>query len=338
NVADSALLPLGTANIYLGEYTEALEQIQRAEKVYIDINDSPSLASTYYSYGEYYNATGDLALALEYYDKSIDLYYEMGKYIELKPILEKTIDFIKLNNLDKDPNININSYYSMDYVVSNKADDDKTLNEILSHIISINVKIGDSQIHFLEKQNSRNNIIILLAAMVILLLAVLVNRNIKSKKTLETLANKDFLTGLNNRSYGERLIHEKIKENMKLSIGIIDIDNFKYINDSYGHVFGDYILKEVSLLIKQNVDENDIIFRFGGEEFVIAFVNKSKVESKQILDNIRILISEKTFDKNINVTFSGGISQLNDATLNQVIKDADELLYKAKHEGKNKVL
>ncbi|MGL5087816.1 MAG: tetratricopeptide repeat protein, partial [Clostridium sp.] len=74
NVADSAILALGTANIYVGEYTQALDQIQRAEKIYIDINDSNSLALSYYSYAQYYRAIGDSNLALDYYNKSIDLY------------------------------------------------------------------------------------------------------------------------------------------------------------------------------------------------------------------------------------------------------------------------
>lgn len=272
NVSDSALLTLGTANIYIGEYTQALDQIQRAEKIYIDMDSQDSLGSVYYSYAQYYRAVGSLDLALDYYNKSIDLYNNLENYLELKPVIKDTINFIELNNIDVD----MYKYLNLDYIISNKLDADKTLNQLLSHIITINSKLGDSEIYFLEKEISRNTLIITLATIVIILLIILVNKNSKTKKTLENLANKDFLTGLNNRTYGERLIQEKI--------------------------------------------------------------NKNKDESKEILDKLRIKVSENIFDKDVKITFSAGISQWNYSTLNAVIKDADELLYQAKNEGKNKIM
>lgn len=334
NMADAEMLPLGIANIHLGQYEEAIDQIQRAEDVYISMGDSLNLARTYGAYATYYEAIKNFDLAIDYYNKAIDIYYNNQNYYELQPIIKGVIRLKQENNIIN----NIEKYYSIDYTVSEKLREDKTLNKLISHIISVNAKLNNSEMFLLEKENDRNTIIIVLASVVILLLIILINKNNKTKKVLKDLANIDNLTKINNRASGENLILSKINNNCKFSIAIMDIDDFKKINDKYGHIYGDYILKEFARYINMALDKDDILFRFGGEEFVIAFVNQDKETAKNNLDKIRRLVNEIVFENNVTISFSAGVVQWNETSLDEVIKEADELMYKAKRAGKNRVL
>lgn len=140
----------------------------------------------------------------------------------------------------------------------------------------------------------------ILASIIIIILGLLltkgyflVKRKNETEKMLEKMANTDFLTEVNTRSYGASLVGNEISKNKKISIGIIDIDNFKNINDTYGHIFGDMILKSIARELKESIDNEDIVYRFTGEEFVVAFVGKNKDIAKEKLDEIRISINNE---------------------------------------------
>ncbi len=118
-----------------------------------------------------------------------------------------------------------------------------------------------------------------------------------------------------------------------------DIDNFKKINDSYGHDFGDKALKLVANALKETIRGTDICARFGGEEFVFILPDCPKVMAINIAQNIRKSIENielKRGDKYIRLSVSIGLTSSVDA-LESMIKRADELMYDAKHSGKNKV-
>ncbi len=167
-------------------------------------------------------------------------------------------------------------------------------------------------------------------------------------KKLNTLVIIDELTGCYNRRYlNERLpleISESQENGEKLSIVVMDIDNFKNINDKYGHQVGDYVLKEVSRIIRNNIRrEYDWVSRFGGEEFLIAFKNTDKENAVHSTERIRQNIEAHEFiynDLNINVTASFGVEELSNEIneINSLIEAADKNLYKAKELGKNMVI
>lgn len=158
-------------------------------------------------------------------------------------------------------------------------------------------------------------------------------------------ANYDSLTDIYNR----RKVIEKInelrinldKKEENYYIAIIDLDNFKSINDIYGHVIGDRVLVEVAKVIKENISENDIFGRYGGEEFILIVNNKDYIN---MIENIRKKIENiniKDLKKNnIKVTASIGVEKLyiDNKTLEENISLADKKLYKAKNTGKNKVI
>ena len=122
------------------------------------------------------------------------------------------------------------------------------------------------------------------------------------------------------------------------SILLIDIDFFKKINDSYGHDKGDFVIKQISNLMQNNIRNTDICARWGGEEFLILAPNSDLKAALTLANNLKELIEKTNFDIKDCVTVSIGISTFNE-NLNQenLLKLADDALYKAKEKGRNKI-
>lgn len=163
----------------------------------------------------------------------------------------------------------------------------------------------------------------------------------------EHLSVTDGLTGLYNRRHFESNIEREFLRVKRypadLSLAMIDIDFFKKINDTYGHQFGDYVLREISKLICASFRKTDMIYRYGGEEIVVILTQTSLENSFIPLERLREKVSQHVFSyngKETNVTISIGIScDSKDLTSYQMlIERADEALYKAKQNGRNKVI
>lgn len=122
------------------------------------------------------------------------------------------------------------------------------------------------------------------------------------------------------------------------SLMVVDIDHFKQINDTYGHDVGDNILKQLSSLIQSNIRGSDYFARWGGEEFVI--ITNSKTHNDDLFaDKIRTLISNTTFDQDLQITVSIGVADYDSTlTFDNVFKIADNCLYTAKGNGRNNVV
>jgi len=154
------------------------------------------------------------------------------------------------------------------------------------------------------------------------------------------LAVTDSLTGCYNRRFLEEFSNEYLKtvkrENYSLSLMMIDIDDFKKINDSCGHDIGDKVLVDFSKMVRDCIRANDMFVRLGGDEFLILLLHtnmeNSSVVAQKILDKV------KDYDEKCKFTVSIGISQIQetDNNINEMMKRADISLYKAKNEGKNK--
>jgi len=163
---------------------------------------------------------------------------------------------------------------------------------------------------------------------------------------LKNIVNTDFLTKIYNRKYffenGEKYYQEAKEKDIDFSIGMVDIDDFKSINDNYGHDVGDLVIKTVANIIKANTKGDDIVARFGGEEFAVLLKNISYENAKKVFENICRKIENTNIDiddKNyINATVSIGITDNPEDNLTKMLKNADERLYIAKNSGKNKVV
>lgn len=160
---------------------------------------------------------------------------------------------------------------------------------------------------------------------------------------MEKMATMDGLTLVYNRMFFKTALEqefEKARGNYPLSIAICDADLFKSINDRYGHIFGDYVLKCIADRLKSKIRSNDIIARYGGEEFVIILPNCPLKAAYRIVDRLRESIcSEPIKDKNnsIYVTVSFGVATYPDhgTTSSAVLIAADNALYAAKRDGRN---
>jgi len=188
-----------------------------------------------------------------------------------------------------------------------------------------------------------NLFISLLISVVITIILILLIKN--HNKKLEYLASNDLLTNMNNRRIFEDkfqnqiLLHQRNKQ--ALSFVFIDIDNFKLVNDKYGHEAGDKVLVRVSKILKENIRKTDLVSRWGGEEFVIAYIDSSLEDSLVITEKIRALIEFDYVLKDLNkgvVTASFGLTQLEENdNMDILISRADKAMYKAKSLGKNKI-
>jgi len=164
--------------------------------------------------------------------------------------------------------------------------------------------------------------------------------------TLSDLATKDGLTGLlNRRSFtgiARQFLYLGERNRSNAGIFMIDIDNFKMVNDRHGHAAGDEVLKKVASVIQGSCRKSDLAARFGGEEFVIFFPDVQPAALLKIGEKLRAAV-EKTSASGISVTVSIGaaqekLSKVSDQTLVELIKKADENLYAAKKAGKNRVV
>ncbi|ULQ59147.1 GGDEF domain-containing protein [Brucepastera parasyntrophica] len=163
-------------------------------------------------------------------------------------------------------------------------------------------------------------------------------------KQTEQLAMIDSLTETFNRRYMDLILKKEFfrcsRHNKELSVCILDIDDFKKINDTRGHQFGDIVLKELSLIMKNCVREEDIVCRYGGEEFLIILPETGSDGVTSLASRIQKTSSESpVFDKN-HITFSAGTATFPGCALDieNLIKAADQALYKAKLEGKNTII
>jgi len=164
----------------------------------------------------------------------------------------------------------------------------------------------------------------------------------QAEKDLKDSANRDSLTCIYNRGKIDKLIELQIK-NSKISkemfsIIFFDIDNFKQINDTFGHNKGDSVLIEMTSLISKNIRETDILGRWGGEEFIIILPKTTSDKAFILADNLRELISKNDFNLNKHITISLGIAQYTKKdTKEDLIQRADEAMYYIKTRGKNAV-
>lgn len=163
-------------------------------------------------------------------------------------------------------------------------------------------------------------------------------------QTLEEQASIDVLTGIFNRMKFEEffdLEFQKAKmQRNQLSIILLDVDNFKLINDTFGHDIGDEVLKAITKLISQNIRSTDTLSRWGGEEFVILLPGTALEQAKIVATNLKNVISKYKFDTlTYNVTCSFGVALCNDSdNKEKLFKRVDRVLYKAKSNGKNIVV
>jgi diguanylate cyclase (GGDEF)-like protein len=162
---------------------------------------------------------------------------------------------------------------------------------------------------------------------------------------LQQKANTDALTGvLNRRGFEEFVKRQALKaEERLLSLVVFDIDNFKSINDSYGHDGGDAVLVKVASLVFENMRSSDAVARFGGEEFIVFLSDLDRGNVYAVAERLRSKIAHTRFGSGVlrrqTVTASFGVVEFRcGESLDEAIRRADELMYEAKRSGKNRIV
>jgi len=176
-----------------------------------------------------------------------------------------------------------------------------------------------------------------------------ITNNIESLEALDRLeyqATRDYLTGLYNRRFfseeGEQQLAKALGENKVVSLAMLDIDYFKRINDEYGHIAGDMVLKQVAEVLHSNLGRF-LVARTGGEEFTILLPGLNEDKAFSLMEGLRQSIEEQIFDipdDFVRISISAGVRTLQDESmsLNQLMAVADENLYRAKEAGRNLVV
>lgn len=169
----------------------------------------------------------------------------------------------------------------------------------------------------------------------------------QNQDKLVEMAMKDGLTGLYNHALLIDLFEKELAKARRnggnISFAMADIDYFKIVNDTYGHMSGDIVLKEVSNIITSSVRSSDIVGRYGGEEFSIVIPEATEEDALQLCDKIRKRIADYNFNigaESIKITASFGVFFKESTAFimaSEIIQKADEALYRAKRNGRNRV-
>ncbi len=196
------------------------------------------------------------------------------------------------------------------------------------------------------KQSESRQLLTMIIAVVAIVLAWILIKIILGQKQLLAMSNTDSLTGVVNRrrlmQLGIKQLFSAVKRGKQYSLLILDIDNFKKINDRFGHKVGDDVLQEIAMLCQNTIAEKCVFGRLGGEEFITLFPDVSNEQAKLIAESVRAAIANHdwAFATNYSVTASIGVASYEHNKTQHfadLIKQADNLLYEAKHQGKNRV-
>lgn len=204
-----------------------------------------------------------------------------------------------------------------------------------------------------EQKQAQQKLYLFLIAIVALVFAWLLAKLVQGQRRLYKASSTDMLTGISNRRKlmrkGQKLLQKAKAKKTDFSVIMIDIDNFKKVNDRFGHSIGDQVLKKVAELGEAFIRKTDLFGRFGGEEFIVFLPNTSTAQAKMIAERFRTSVERYEWQiKDIaqiplTTSISIGIATNADVSLDKkydltaLINQADNLLYLAKKQGRNKV-
>lgn len=264
------------------------------------------------------------------------LYEKQGKYDNAKSIYNEVLlnedrDYYLYEKIIKrlikiEDNNNLKNKYIDDLVLLIDYEQDKRYGDYTYNILD-KIKY-EIQIEKIYNQRLLVYKIILLCILIILIFNKRIIKLIKKN-------NYDVLIPTYNRRCFDKIYKRLLKSKREFFVIIIDIDNFKIINDTYGHKFGDIVLIDVSKLIQSKLNKNYKLFRYGGEELVIICKKTSKDKVIEVAEDIRSSIAKMIWQNNIIVTVSIGISS--SKKIEDPLGEADKRLYVSKNTGKNKI-
>lgn len=176
--------------------------------------------------------------------------------------------------------------------------------------------------------------------------AVIVHHDITERKRFEEqlreMSERDPLTNTYNRRHLYTILETETERARRygtgLSVVMFDIDHFKIVNDTYGHLAGDRVLLRIAEIVQQELRSVDLLARYGGEEFLIVAPGIGRQRAVVLAERLRVLIAAEKFDDLPQITCSFGVYQFEDENTDALFRRVDDLMYKAKQQGRNRVV
>ncbi|PBG48330.1 tetratricopeptide repeat-containing diguanylate cyclase [Clostridioides difficile] len=281
----------------------------------------------------YYMEMGNLEYKNENYDSAIDNY---KKSLDISTKRKLTQE--KIKNLNKILNIyekqgNVESLNEYQKMLINEYKENKSIRDSETSFYIIDKVSNESELFEKTKKEIKYYKILFTVILIAVLGSTFLYNRLKYFKAQNL---HDGLTNVYNRKSFDIMYEKYRAKDDNFALVMIDIDNFKLINDNYGHKFGDVVIKGITNTICVMLEQDDKVFRYGGEEFSVLIRNKSGEEVADIVDNIRVAIANKKWNEDVTVTISAGVAHISDSK--DVLEEADKNLYKAKQLGRNKVV
>ncbi|MCE9788320.1 tetratricopeptide repeat-containing diguanylate cyclase [Shewanella chilikensis] len=206
-------------------------------------------------------------------------------------------------------------------------------------------RLKEQEVQILQQNRLLQLAVLILASIIIFIMAILAYKQTGKSRQFQKIAHTDHLTQLANRRYtyqrGEALFNQAKHSGIPMSVILFDADNFKDINDQFGHDGGDKVLQHLASVSQTLIREQDLLGRIGGEEFLLLLPETSQEECLKIAERLRQTLAESSPEAlagESRVTISAGVATLNtELQFSELLKLADNALYRAKNKGRNRV-
>ncbi|MGL4656597.1 MAG: tetratricopeptide repeat-containing diguanylate cyclase [Sarcina sp.] len=332
------LIYLSRVQIRQNELTEAATNLSSVKKSLKTVNSS-LIASQYYYYYGYLNEK------LGRYNTAINNYLESYNYTKKEKLYDINDDILyRLGNLySKIGEYQKSVEYYQKYITQEQELSDSK--EKVNASIIINMHENDPQNILneikIKKSQSKMRILTFLFISLLILAVIILGAYYKKKRNIKKLnsqLNKDLLTKAYNRRYIMSYIQKLKRQRIDFSIAMLDVDNYKKVNDTYGHMFGDIVLTRLVKTINAVAGDKVSVCRYGGEEFLLVFEFEDFESTVKIAKRIIRAIESLEWEYGNVITASCGLTKHSfDNKISKTLEIADKLLYIAKRSGKNRV-
>lgn len=330
NIEIRRILILADKNFYENNLDEGKKLLDKADEL-IKENKNNISSDVYLNYnslhGTYLEQTTNYKEAIELYNEILQWCVDKNDIYNQRKIMKKIMN-VAINS--KDYKLEEEYILKLAGLINNTED---IIYSDYSYYVLETVKSEVS----IEREKHKNKFIFKVLSLTLVSSLIIFLISYTKIKKLRVQNQKDGLTKSYNRFYFNELYESFIREDTNFSIMMIDIDNFKSLNDTYGHQFGDTVLINVCNTISKIIDKDSKLCRYGGEEFVVVSSNKSRQELEEISEKIRVEVEKIAFQQNVKVTLSIGVAMSCD-NKEDTLNVADKNLYIAKTTGKNKVV
>ncbi|WP_339086987.1 tetratricopeptide repeat-containing diguanylate cyclase [Shewanella chilikensis] len=312
-----SFMQLYSADVLLrqGQAEQAMVPLAKAEQSFRDISNDRGLAELYLLKSEIFAAQGLWQESTNVLKSYISLHSELDNKLQSYRTTEMRTRF----NADR------------------MAKENQRLLE--------SERLKEQEVQILQQNRLLQLAVLILASIIIFIMAILAYKQTGKSRQFQKIAQTDHLTQLANRRYtyqrGEALFNQAKHSGIPMSVILFDADNFKDINDQFGHDGGDKVLQHLASVSQTLIREQDLLGRIGGEEFLLLLPETSREECLKIAERLRQTLAESSPEAlagESRVTISAGVATLNtELQFSELLKQADNALYRAKNKGRNRV-